>query len=74
MRYHVRSTAGISWHLSVRNSTALQLMCLLCYSIVKVLVKASEINAGFCLNCIIDLSEKIPSFGNVCFVFREFLY
>lgn len=25
-----------------------------------------------CFNCIIDLSEKIPSFGNVCFVFREF--
>lgn len=29
----------MSWRLSVRNSAALQFMCLLCYSIVKELVQ-----------------------------------
>ena len=40
MRYQIRSKAGMSWRLSVRNSTALQLMCLLCYSVFTELSQA----------------------------------
>lgn len=40
MRYRVRSIAEMSWRLSVRNSTALQLMCLLCYSVFNELSQA----------------------------------
>ena len=72
----IHPAAGMSWRWSVRNSAALQFMCLLCYSIFKELGQTFCLVGSFCLyfNCIIDLSEKIPSFGNVCFVFREFLY
>lgn len=45
----IHPASGMSWRLSVKNSVALQFLCLLCYSIVKVLVKASEIKVGFCL-------------------------
>ena len=40
MRYQIRSKAGMSWRLTVRNSTALQLMCLLCYSVFNELSQA----------------------------------